>query len=381
MLGGAEKSVQFLAEGLKDRGIETVVVTTAEQDKVGHINGVKVYRLKIPNLYWMYRAKTQPAYKKPFWHLVDSYNPFIKSRLEKVFIQEKPDIVHTNILAGISVYIWRAARKFGIPIAHTSRDYYLLCPRSAMFKNNLNCDKQCWACKLYSIPKRRLSENVDAYVGVSRYIMNKHLRFGYFKQARVKTFIYNPAGNFKSPSPNKKNGQHVTFGFIGGLYPQKGAEFLLDSFSRLNLKNARLKIFGRAATPDYEKYLIDRYSSKNIIFMGHCKPDEIYPSIDVSIIPSLWHEPFPRILLESYAHGVPVIAADRGGTPEMIKEDVTGFVFNPEKRGDLEGKMIAFVENPRLVNRLASNCADITKEFETEKTLNKYIDVYNKIIK
>ena len=80
-VGGAERSVRLLAEGLKKNGFRPVIVSTAETDSIDHVNGIKVYYLRISNLYWMRTARQQPSYKKPFWHLLDSYNPFAASRL------------------------------------------------------------------------------------------------------------------------------------------------------------------------------------------------------------------------------------------------------------------------------------------------------------
>jgi hypothetical protein len=47
-------------------------------------------------------------------------------------------------------------------------------------KNYKNCDKQCLACKIYSIPKKDNSRHVDVVVGVSNFIIDKHKSFGYF---------------------------------------------------------------------------------------------------------------------------------------------------------------------------------------------------------
>ena len=166
-VGGAERSVQLLAEGLKKHGVRPVIVSTADTDSTDQVNDIKVYYLRIPNAYWMRTAKQQPSYKKPFWHLLDSYNPFAAARLADIITAEKPDLIHTNNLAGFSVSTWETARKHKLPIVHTIRDHYLLCPNSTMYKNDKNCEKQCGGCRLYSIPRKRHSLHIDAVVGVS----------------------------------------------------------------------------------------------------------------------------------------------------------------------------------------------------------------------
>jgi len=374
--GGAERSVQLLAEGLKNAGLEPVIISTAETDSVEYVNGIRVYYLRIPNLYWMRDAKKQPPYKKPFWHLIDSYNPTASSRLTGIILTEKPDLVHTNNLAGFSVAAWSAAKKQGIPIVHTIRDHYLLCPNSTMYKNDRNCDTQCLSCELYSLPRKTLSALVDAVVGVSRFILDKHLHYGYFAKSKVKTYIYNSADITIETGNELKTDAPVTFGIIGLLAPIKGTEFLLKRFKAINPERAGLKIFGRGITQAYEKMLIERYRCDNIEFMGFKKPEEIYCEIDVAIIPSLCDDAFSRIKIEAYSHGIPVIASSMGGVPETVENGKTGFVFSPSVGGSLEKQIMKFIDDPALAERLADNCREKAKAFHIDKVVNKYIEIY-----
>ncbi|WP_022671145.1 glycosyltransferase [Hippea alviniae] len=169
IVGGAERSVQILAEGLVRRNITSVVVSTSDKEYVDYVNGVKVYYIKTPNLYWMKETKEQPKWKKPFWHLIDAYNVLTKRKIKKILKAEKPDIIHTNNLAGFSVIVWKIAKELNLPVMHTIRDYYLLCPSSTMFKNGKNCEEQCGLCKLYSFTKKLFSNRyVDGVISKRR---------------------------------------------------------------------------------------------------------------------------------------------------------------------------------------------------------------------
>lgn len=95
-LGGAEKSVQLLAEGLLKAGHNVTVVSTSNKDYVDYVNGVKVYYVKTTNLYWVYGAKEEKSYKKPLWHLIDSYNPF-NTKIEAIFDNELMHKIQKNI--------------------------------------------------------------------------------------------------------------------------------------------------------------------------------------------------------------------------------------------------------------------------------------------
>ncbi|SDN50838.1 Glycosyltransferase involved in cell wall bisynthesis [Desulfonauticus submarinus] len=371
-IGGAEKSVQLLAEGLLKDGKEPIVVTTSDKDCINYINGVKVYYIKTINLYWVYNAKKEKKYKKPIWHLIDSYNPFNK-KINDVIEVENPDVVHTNNLAGFSVSVWKLAKDKDIKIVHTLRDYYLLCPKSTMFneKLNKNCEKQCLACKLYSMPRKKYSKYVDVVVGVSKFILNKHLRYGYFKNVN-KSVIYNSVEvptNFKKKNMDKKE---IIFGYVGTLSKSKGIEFLLENFKNLDLKNTKLFIYGKGLTKEYENYLKQKYQDKDLIFKGFKKPQDIYKNIDILIVPSLWNEPFGRIVPEANSYGIPVLASDTGGLSELVENGKNGYLFDLDKENDFEEKLRLTIEMYKK-KQFEFN----TNLFSLDTIINEYINLYS----
>jgi len=382
IVGGAERSVQILAEGLKQKNINPIVVTTSNKDYVDYINGVKVYYVNTPNLYWMKEAKEQPKWKKPLWHLIDSFNLLAKEKIENILKKEKPDVIHTNNLAGFSVIVWKLVKKFKLPVIHTIRDYYLLCPSSTMFKKGKNCEKQCIRCKIFSFPKKILSNKyVDGAVGISRFILNKHVNLGYFESSEIKKYIPNPISISNIPLKRKLYKEEIVFGFVGLLSPSKGIEFILEHFQKLHLPNVKLFIYGKGVTQDYEKRLKRKYSSSNIVFRGFRDPKEIYTEIDILIVPSLWNEPFGRIVPEAYASGIPVVVSNRGGLPELVEEGKTGFIFDPDKEGDFERKLKELIK----IYRSGLFDSDFLKKFaisrfSMEVVVDQYIRIYKAVL-
>jgi len=72
-----------------------------------------------------------------------------------------------------------------------------------------------------------------------------------------------------------------------------------------------------------------RAPAANVRWLGWVAPAEFFERVDAVIMPSLWHEPFGRVVVEARAYGVPVIAAKRGGIPETIVPGETGVLFEP----------------------------------------------------
>lgn len=379
VLGGAERSVQFLAEALAHAGHKPVVVSASSNRgvQVNEVNGVKVYYVGIKNLYWPFHRKQTPIFFKPLWHFVDTYNPLMAKEVDKVLAVEKPDAVHTNNLSCFSVAIWRTVKARKLPLVHTIRDYYLLCPKSSMFSRGRNCDKQCTVCRWYSFPRRKYSEFVDVVVGNSRFILNKHISLGLFPLAQAEV-IFNAYEYIYELQSSGTARRYVRFGYIGRLHPAKGVEVVLKAVRSLPEGTWTLSIAGQGSSV-YERYLREN-SFRSIQFLGFVRPEEFFSQVDVLIVPSLWHEPLSRTVFEAYAHGIPVIGSRRGGTPELIEEGKTGFLFEPEQPETLVRVMVAFLENPELSGTMRRYCLAKALEFKSEKIVDKYEQVYRNAV-
>ncbi len=317
----------------------------------------------------MYDSKRKNVLEKAMWHTIDMFNPFYSS-LKYIIRKERPDVIHTNNLAGFSVSVWKMAKEMNVRIVHTLRDHYLLCIRSTMFKNGKNCERQCNLCRLYSIPKKMASGYVDVVVGISNFILEKHLKYGFFERSRKKV-IYNTI-DMEPEKRNKPPHFPLKLGYAGLLAPEKGIEFLLNAFMKLENKDLHLLIFGRGVTTQYETFLKETYSSDNIHFMGYRKDKKFYKEVDIMVVPSLVHEAFGRVAVEANFSGIPVLASNRGALPEIIKEGKNGVIFDPEKKGDFEEKLSRAMKMVKE-NRFSFNPLPFTKEH----TVKQYLEVYN----
>jgi len=384
VVGGAERSVQFLAESLVQHGDEVVVVSTFPGPgiKVDWLNGVKVYYIGLKNVYWPFQGKESPTVLNLIWHALDTYNVWMVHEVSKILDVEKPALVHTNNLAGFSVLVWQMIKKRRLPLVHTLRDYYLLCPRSRglMYRKGRNCEIQCQNCKVSSIPRRNRSSDVDVVVGISRYILEKHLRSEYFAQTPVQRVIYNAYDTSSTPlSKALIKGQPLRIGFLGRVGSAKGIEYLLDVLKNLPGEAWKLHIGGKTSE-EYETFLRSHYSMPNIYFLGFVKPEVFFSQIDVLVVPSLWQEPLGRTVLEAYAHGVPVIGSNRGGIPEIIEAGRTGLIFDVEQPQSLTDAITQFIDTPHHLYQMGQNAYAKSNEFSLETILQAYLDAYKAAI-
>jgi glycosyltransferase involved in cell wall biosynthesis len=377
LIGGAERVVQSLAESMVEAGHHALVVSAAPQEgtRVDWINGVKVYYIGLKNLYWPYRDGNKPRLLKPFWHGLDTFNPLMANQLARILNTEQPNLVHTHTLGGFSVLAWRQVKQRGLPLVHTLHDYYLLCPKSTMFRNGRNCRRQCAQCLPYALPRKWYSSKVDVITGITRFILDRHLEYNYFATVRERKVIFNAYQAQSAATNSGTRSLPIRFGYLGRLHPTKGLEVLLDAVARLPEGTWDLDIGGKGLSA-YENYLHSRYSNPRIKYMGYVSPENLCSNIDVLVIPSIWHEPFGRVISEAYAHGVPVIGSKRGGIPELVEEPHTGFLFDPSRPGDLTLKMWQFIENPAIIDDM--RLASLTKAgaFLPEDIVEQYLEVY-----
>jgi glycosyltransferase involved in cell wall biosynthesis len=378
-IGGAEVSTQLLAEGLVRAGAEVSVVcaTGDGHDHVTRLNGVNLYRLRYFNLYWPHRPGNHSRLARFVYHAFDVSNVVMSRKLARIIRHEKPDVVHTSNLACLSVDTWRVARNAGVPIVHTIRDYYLMCPSTLMFADGEPCKRQCSACALYSWPKRLASKHVNVAVGVSRFALKEHLRNGYFDRATRTAVVNNPF----SPGSRVKSlqGMHtrrtgpVRLGVLGRVARSKGAEVVLDQLLAEHMLEWTL-VFGGTGEDGYITSLKRKYPDSRVAYLGHVNPDSFFPTIDILIVPSMWHEPFGRVIVEAYSFGVPVIGANRGGIPEIIDHRF-GLLFDMDHPKTLIQeirKAIDLLKEPSLKDELRA----YADTFSAESVTDAYIDIY-----
>lgn len=372
-IGGAEISVQNLAEQLCKDGYTVGVIAIGEENKFFILNGVKVWILKIQNIYWPFHSKEVSLTEKLRWHFKDISNDGYNASVIQIFNEFNPDVVHTNNLSGISVKLWNLAQNSNIKIVHTLRDYYLFCPKITMYKNNKCCKSQCLECNILSVNKKWASKNIDYVVGISNYILELHKKMGYFKHSKAQ-IIYNGfklEGNNKRPSKYSRE-SHINIGFIGQINSSKGIELLFKALGLLtDYSNWTLHVAGNIKADEKENLRTLGKFNDRVIFQGYVPVEQFLESIDLMVVPSLWQEPFGRVVLEGIINKTPVLASKRGGIPELLKNNKS-FLFEPHLL-ELKKVLIRIINDATILNSFKF---DIDEKFRIENTISRYKQIY-----
>ncbi|WP_179990404.1 glycosyltransferase family 4 protein [Acinetobacter sp. YH12252] len=360
-IGGAEVSVQLLAEGLVKAGHEVRVVSLHDQNvkKIDRVNGVEVSYLPLFNKYWPYSDYVPTKLEKLVWHLLDTYNIVMSKRIESELLEFKPDVVHTNNIAGFSVAVWSIVNKHKIPLVHTSRDYYLHHPNSTLFKKGKIQSTNDIEVKLWSFIKRKASKKVTSYVGISKFILDFHLNEGFFNNKNA-DFIYNP---IEKVFVNKEKPTKCV-GFIGRLSEDKGFDVFCDIAKKNRTENIKFIAAGKFPNGSEGDQLKKIADEANVELLGFINFKSFISQVDSVVLPIKWNEPFGRVVVESALAGVNVYTNKIGGVAELFD----------------------FFDNIYEIKEFSSNVKqvvkkNITMDFNIKKNVELYVLIYEKVLK
>lgn len=340
--GGAEVVLRSQALLLQAEGHEVAVAAVGPEAgvKVETVVGVHVFRCGYRNLYFQFGKERQPAFKRLLWHSVDRYNPWMKRAFAGILDRFRPDIVWCHNLAGWSVSIWDALQERGIPALQVLHDQYFLCANSNMYRGGSNCTSPCLSCRILRSGHRGASRKVAGVVGVSRFVLDRVLSGPRFEGVPIREVLYNvKEGGLPELSRREDRDGIFRYGFIGGLYPNKGILELIEAFSQVEGEQLRLLVAGRGKS-DFETRLHELASRDlRVEFLGFISPSEFYPRIDVLVVPSRWQDTLPTVVFEAQSYGIPVLGSRRGGIPEMIEPGLNGDLFEPDDPEELREKL------------------------------------------
>lgn len=369
IVGGAEISTQLLAEGLS-ADYEVHVLTTGEQkEKVltEVINGVTVHRLPSLNIYSPLDRKDKGTLKKLTWHFINMYQPAQAKLLTKVLKEIKPDLIHSQNLMGIGTYLWNICSQLSIPIVHTTRDYALIEPVNSGVVNRF----------IHKVNVKR-SLNVKKVVGISNYILKYHQDHQLFQRSDADV-IGNVVNAERFSRTPRLEGEPLTVGYFGQVASNKGIMMLVNAIRQLDSSIVnKLVICGTGYQLDEIKEIAKKDS--RIVVKGKVSQKEVYQqmaSVDVTVVPSKWAEPFGRVIIESYQQGTPVLATAVGGIPELIPEK--DMLFERENIEELKEKLTVIQKmSCKSYEKLVSDSYENSVKYRDN--LVDYRRVYEKVM-
>lgn len=373
LVGGAERSVAELAQDLDGLGARVTVLSLGREAREEDQGGIRALYTPLRNVGWPFGPERPPPGARKLWHAFDLWNPLMGAAVAAVLERVAPDVVHTNNLQGFSIAAWHAAARAGVPVAHTLRDHYLACARSSRCRDRGPCPRTCAACVPFLVTRRRASAPVAAAVGVSAHILELHRQLGFFPRARAWRVIHRGPAPRAGPRPAPA-GRPLRLGTLGRLDPVKGVELAIRALP----PGAELTVAGDG-DPAYVATLRALAAGAAVRFPGVVDGRRFLDEIDVLVVPSLWHEPLARVLLEGLAAGVPIVASRRGGSPELVTDGENGFLFDPDEPGALAARLAKLATDPELVAELSRGALRRAEALARAPLGAAYLELYEEL--
>jgi glycosyltransferase involved in cell wall biosynthesis len=380
-IGGAEEVCRMEAEGLYKRDYEVFAVTslTPSSREREEVHGVKVLRVSLQDIRLKHEASSGLT-----WLAVGLMNNLLGNNLfsaqivKRVIEKLKPDMVHVHNIGGeIPLLTLRALRQLKVPTVMTLHDYRLICPRATLYCHaKIPCRVPRASCNAFAKLWRMLLKNcVTQFISPSKFLADRlREKFGEVEVAVVP----NPLQRIEA-KPKKLSGPFQIL-YIGRLVWYKGVRVLLKAFRGLENRNVRLIIAGSG--PELET--VKRYSraDSRIIPLGFVSEEEkerLLMNANLVVIPSLWLEPFPMIVLESFGSGTPVVASRIGGIQELVEDGVNGRLFEPGESEELSEILVRLTEDKTEFKKLQNGAIESANKYHIDSHLNMLENIYSNV--
>lgn len=389
LVGGAEKYITNLANNLAVDNAVTVITTrgpTRRQTPAGA--NPKVVELPPNNVMSLHDILTKSsrvgAPVKALWHLLDTWNIATYLQVRRILKEERPDIVHTNGIKGLSASIFAAIKNSKIPHVHTIHDYELISRWSSLFRRGASISAFTRFDRAYISMMKYFSSGIDDVISPSRFVLDFHTNLGFFPDAK-KNVISNGMKLSRSAQPKRQ--LNKSFLYVGQVEMHKGVQIAVQAFKMLDDRDAALHVVGEGDYLDEIRALAA--SDRRIVIHGYVKErselDALYETCSFLVFPSIWLENFPLVINEAMNRGLPVIASNIGGVPELVKHGYNGFLFDPGQTQSLFNVLSQVLAGQCDLRELSANAiASSLKdpiEKQNEEVLRIYMNRVNKTSK
>jgi glycosyltransferase involved in cell wall biosynthesis len=240
------------------------------------------------------------------------------------------------------------------------------CPHAFSFLMESSPTKQ----KAYAWIERALQKVTDVIICVSQYELDKAARFG-IERKRMK-LIYNGI-HHKDDAPKANSPEPIHLLFVGRLDYQKGFDVLLKAFAKVQRSDLKLTVVGSAVNEDS----VECPPMEGVEYLPWVTPGEVqvlYRKADALIVPSRW-EGFAMVPLEGMAMGLPVIASNCTSLPELVTNEVSGYVF-PSGDHQALADVLTIIQKPRLLDLGSEGRSIVRERFSAALMIRQTYDLY-----
>lgn len=375
ILGGAQENTLLTAAGQQRSGrYDVVLLSGIDEGPEGTLHDeARATGVPLVLVPWLIRP-ISPL--KDLLALIALYR-FIK--------KGKFDVVHTHSSkAGILGRI--AARMAGVPVVVHTLHSLVFHEYQGRFKN-----------RAYILLKKLCAPLTDLYISVCDATTRGALREGIASPDRYVT-VYSGI----DLTPFEEVGQQLTVeqakerlgldparpvvGKVARLYYQKGHDLFLQAAARIAIDNPKVifLVVGDGILRQHLAHMAqDLGIGANVVFAGRVDPSDIpayMRAMDVVVHTSI-REGIARVIPQAYAVGIPVVALNLDGAPEVIEGGRTGFLVAPGAEAAVAEAVDVLLGSAPLRQEMAQRGHEIVlQKFPVEVMVARIDEIYTKLV-
>jgi glycosyltransferase involved in cell wall biosynthesis len=172
-----------------------------------------------------------------------------------------------------------------------------------------------------------------------------------------------------------------TVGTLGAFTAQKDPETWLATVQQVCREHPRARFLwagegelrARVEVGIRQAGLSDR-----VDLPGFVDPESVWPRIDVLFLPSAF-EALGTVILDALARGVPVVATEVGGIPEVVRHERDGLLAPRGDAASLAGHLLRLARDPQLARSLAEAGRVRAQDFEIGKVVDRVVALYERL--
>ena len=364
-----------LAEGMARRGHEVWVLLPSNKGKPYSLerNGVHIHKVS--------------AIELSFLHSEAYTSLFPGAEVRRFFKDFKADIIHLQDHFPLSVSVMNQARRSKIKLVGTNHfmpeNLFPYIPLSQVLKPVLNRILWEWMKFTYN----RLDVVVAPSRTAAEIIRKQKMRVPVHAiSCGVSLSRFHPDNTADRGAFRSRYGldpQRTTFLFVGRVDSEKRVDVLIRAIKALNRDDIQLAVTGKgAALPDLKALAQDLKVDDRVRFTGFVPDTDLpalYNSIDVFAMPSE-AELLSIASLEAMATARPILAANSQALPELVTDDVNGYLFKPGSVSDAMRCMALLADHPERWPAMGAASLEKVQHHSLENMLTSYEHLYQQLL-
>ena len=338
---------------------------------------------------------SQPFIKRfrTAWHL--PWNTCGYRLVAEAIAANRPDIMHVhNTFPLLSSSTYEAAAAAKVPVVQTLHNFRVTCANGLLLRDAAPCELciantpfnavlyRCYRNSYLSsfavarmiASQRRHRENltkVARFVALSEFARSRFVLSG----MPADKITVKPNGATDSTFRNDGMGNAILF--VGRLSAEKGVETLIKAARFISYP---VRIVGDGPLRDE----LEATAPPNVTFLGRLSRNMVIDEMVRArclVLPSVWYEVFPLVVVEAYSVGLPVIASRLGSLVELVEDGVTGLHFAPNDALGLVGAIEQLTSDAAFAARMGrASRRRYEERFSPECVLRDLEAIYHSVM-